>query len=689
MGLLNALIESASRFRNGSNELLPVGYAERYVTWVVNIDPEGRYPPQVTKLDRKDGSKRIPATPADRTSSKVSATLLVDKPSYALGLPNMELKNNAAEQAKKEHEAFVKLAKEIASKSKGKIPQPILDLISNSDALVLLTFPGTPKKSELVAFEVGKDPWPTEDPEIQKLWSDYIEKRLAEEYQQCVLCPVDSDRRPELKPITRIQPFSVTLMKGTDSVQISSFNLDAFQSLGKTTIEIDEEHGGKRKKAGANAAICYSCASTAGQVLQHLVTLEKDNNGKDKSSGRHAVVLARDDSKGKGKQPLRNQIAVFWTREQMELQVKGGEKRQFEELAKAPIEELDEALGDVPPAKTGQCRALLEAPFVGGKDTAELPTNRFYLAVLSPNKSRLVVREWLGEKTDKTRDNIKRYMEALQVVHPDGRGVWWPPLPALLEGLRSYTSVKQKRKEGPRVPGLGPDVTRKLIQCIYTGTPPPEAILTRAVRCFRVPNPPTDDTPQGREQRERQMLRLMAMTAAMKLILTYNKNGKEQKAMEKLKTEHDAASEYKQQSPYNCGVLLAILEAIQRRASSSGRGVNTTVVDRFYGAASTAPATVFANLINMATKAHLPKLRREGKEFFKVRYQEEVVNINDLMTEACDAINAAGGFPSPLTPQKQAEFALGFYHQRAELNPPKRQLKSSRTDKNKATGGQL
>ncbi len=682
MGLLNALNESASRFRNGSNELLPVGYAERYVTWVVNIDPGGRYPPQVKKLDRKDRSKRIPAKPADRTSSKVSATLLVDKPSYTLGLPNMELKNNAAKQAKKEHEAFVKLAQEIASKSKGKIPQPILDLISNSDALVLLTFPSTPKKSELVAFEVGKDPWPTEDTEIQKLWSDYIEKRLAEEYQQCVLCPVDSDRRPELKPITRIQPFSVTLMKGTDSVQISSFNLDAFQSLGKTTIEIDEEHGGKRKKAGANAAICYSCASTAGQVLQHLVTLEKDNDGKEKSSGRHAVVLSRDE-----KQALGNQIAVFWTKEQTKIESEEVEKRDFEYIAKAPIEEFEEIPEDEAPAKVGQCRVLLEAAFVGGKDTTELPTNRFYLAVLSPNKSRLAVREWLETDINPAQENIKCYMDALQIIHPDGRGVWWPPLPAMLEALCSYTSTKKRNGEKPRL-RVGPDLTRKLIRCIYTGTPPPEALLTRAVHCFRVPDPPTDDTPQGREQRKRQMLRRMALAAAMKLGLTYNKDRKEQKAMEKLKTEHDAPSEYKQQSPYNCGVLLAILEAIQRRASSSGRGVNTTVVDRFYGAASTAPATVFANLINMATKAHLPKLRREGKEFFKVRYQEEAVNINDLMTEACDAINAAGGFPSPLTPQKQAEFALGFYHQRAELNPPKRQTKTGSTHKTNTKGGQ-
>jgi len=475
-------------------------------------------------------------------------------------------------------------------------------------------------------------------------------------------------------------------MKGTDPVQLASFNLAAFQSLGKTSAEVkdgEEDDKKKKRKAGANAAICYSCASTAGQVLQYLVTIDKDQAGKEKSSGRHAVIIARDDSKGKGKQPLRNQIAVFWTKEQMELQGNTGEKRQFEDLVKAPIEDLDEIPENAPPVKAGQCRALLESPFTGGSGAAELPANRFYLAVLSPNKSRLVVREWLEADIDPVRNNIKRYMDALQIIHPDGRGKWWPPLRTMQETLQSYTSVKQKGKEVPRISALGPDAMRKLIRCIYTGTQPPEIILTRALRCFRVPDPPTDD----RKQQERQMLRRMAMAAALKLILTYDRDGKEKKAMERLKTEHDAASEYKHRAPYNCGVLLAVLEAIQRRASSSGRGVNTTLVDRFYGTASTAPAIVFATLINLATKAHLPKLRREGKELFKVR-KDESININDMMTEACNAIDAAGGFPPPLNPKEQAQFALGFYHQRTELNIPKIRTKSSQTNKTQTTGGQ-
>jgi CRISPR-associated protein Csd1 len=664
MGLFDALIKSAKRFQA---ELLPIGYEQRHIEWVFDIDiATGNVQRNPAAYKRSDMTRPAPKAPGDRTSGKASPTLFVDDASYVLGTPNPEKKDPNASQ--KEHDAFLRLHRIASRYTRRPDLRKALDILEN---LPSEQRDGIEPKDATV-LRLDANTWLFDLPDFQHFWSRYLEKRLSGGKSVCALCG-------ELKPALRILPFRVRLFgQNVPIVSINTKEQPAFGSQGKDQL--------------ANATACYSCLGNANQVLQYLLLLEKDDGtDKSKSSGRHAVVLAREDSKGKGKgkQPLRNQIAVFWTKEQMELQEKEGEKRQFEDLAKVPIEELDEAPEDAPPAKAGQCRALLEAPFIGGKDTARLPANRFYLAVLSPNKSRLVVREWLETDIEPVHENIKCYMEALQIVHPDGRGVWWPPLPAMLEALRSYTSRKQKGKEGPRVSALGPDVMCKVIRCIYTGTPPPESLLTRAVRCFRIPDAPTDDTPQGREQRERQMFRLMAMAAAMKLVLTYNKNGKEQKAMEKLKTEYDAASDYKQQSPYNCGVLLAILEAIQRRASSSGRGVNTTVVDRFYGAASTAPATVFANLINMATKAHLPKLRREGKEFFKVRYQEEAVNINDLMTEACDAINAAGGFPPPLTPQKQAEFALGFYHQRAELNLPKRQSKRGSMHKTNTTGGQL
>ena len=60
---------------------------------------------------------------------------------------------------------------------------------------------------------------------------------------------------------------------------------------------------------------------------------------------------------------------------------------------------------------------------------------------------------------------------------------------------------------------------------------------------------------------------------------------------------------------YLCGRLFALLEAVQRAAIP---GTNTTITDRFFGTASSAPASVFGRLLRGA-QAHLNKLRKEKR----------------------------------------------------------------------------
>lgn len=675
MGLLDALTKSSSRFESEKIfKELEVGFDYRPINWVIDLDPnsdkltiKGRY---------KDEMIRSVPLRADRSGkvskNNIKPNLFVDNALYSLGLGDGPTTEVAFAAFKKLHEdalislqtmtkvtdqkeaekelkillEFLNLPKHERMKrlkeAKQEVPEEKENQNNNKTRRKKDSKTNEPKSSDLVAFVITKRySFDEEYGFARTFWKKHLQNDCSDQVGFCSICG-------KAKPLCRILPFKLRLFG--ERCPILSVNTDeqqSFGSLGKDQL--------------GNSPICMECAGNADRLLKFLI-----------QSGRHSIVL----SSRNEKQSLGKQIAVFWTKEHVKSTKL--EKIEFEDLIKVPIEEFDSIEEDVLPVKAAQCRALLESPFVGNKDIAGVQTNQFYLAVLSPNKSRLVVREWLEEKIDKIQENIKHYMDALQIIHPDGRGILGPPLPAMLEALQSYTSVKQKYKEVPRIPATGPDAVRKLLRCIYTGTPPPEALLTRALQCFRIPDLPIDS--KEHERQNRQMYRRMAMAAAMKLILTYNKNKKEQQAMEQLKTEFDSESEYKKKSPYNCGVLLAVLEAIQRRASSSGHGVNTTLVDRFYGAASTAPATIFANLINMATKAHLPKLRRENKELFKVRYQEESVNINDLMTDACKAIDDAGGFPPPLKPDEQAAFALGFYHQRAAWAPQKKVNHTTKTN---------
>jgi CRISPR-associated protein Csd1 len=98
---------------------------------------------------------------------------------------------------------------------------------------------------------------------------------------------------------------------------------------------------------------------------------------------------------------------------------------------------------------------------------------------------------------------------------------------------------------------------------------------------------------------------------------------------------------------YRLGRLMAVLERLQGAAQNNP---NKTIVDRYYGAASTRPGVVFPRLIGMAVH-HLAKLASAGF------YQK-------LLGEVMDGIEA---FPATLRLEDQGLFALGYYHQRQEF----------------------
>jgi CRISPR-associated protein Csd1 len=99
---------------------------------------------------------------------------------------------------------------------------------------------------------------------------------------------------------------------------------------------------------------------------------------------------------------------------------------------------------------------------------------------------------------------------------------------------------------------------------------------------------------------------------------------------------------------YRCGRLLAVLAEVQRNAIGKA-----AIVDRFYGTASSAPAAVFGRLLRGA-QPHLTKLERDRPGV-----------ANALQRRLEDVMSTLNSFPTTLTLEEQALFALGFYHQRA------------------------
>lgn len=97
---------------------------------------------------------------------------------------------------------------------------------------------------------------------------------------------------------------------------------------------------------------------------------------------------------------------------------------------------------------------------------------------------------------------------------------------------------------------------------------------------------------------------------------------------------------------YRLGRLFASLEKIQAEANP---GIKATIRDRFYGAASGAPVTVFSNLMRLKNH-HLSKLENKGRR----------VNFERLIAEIMDVVE---DFPSHLSLADQGRFTIGYYHQ--------------------------
>ena len=98
---------------------------------------------------------------------------------------------------------------------------------------------------------------------------------------------------------------------------------------------------------------------------------------------------------------------------------------------------------------------------------------------------------------------------------------------------------------------------------------------------------------------------------------------------------------------YRLGRLFAVLEKIQEEANP---GINATIRDRYYGAASSTPVIVFSILLKLKNH-HLSKLEKPGR----------VVNMEKRIGEIMENLS---DFPARLSLEDQGRFAIGYYHQR-------------------------
>ena len=124
---------------------------------------------------------------------------------------------------------------------------------------------------------------------------------------------------------------------------------------------------------------------------------------------------------------------------------------------------------------------------------------------------------------------------------------------------------------------------------------------------------------------------------------------------------------------YLLGRLFSSLENLQRAAL--GSQVNATIRDRYYGAASATPASIFPVLLRNAQN-HLGKLRKHRPG--------HAVNIEKEIGLIIDALPAQ--FPRSLPIEEQGRFAIGYYHQTQSRFVPTSESNAEQTDPSESEG---
>ncbi len=245
-----------------------------------------------------------------------------------------------------------------------------------------------------------------------------------------------------------------------------------------------------------------------------------------------------------------------------------------------------------------------------------------------------MVRDWLETTVAQAKKNLARWFLLQAIV-----GEWGEPHLApfpirgyrgendkrWVEGLAECTVPKiKRRRDVKKVSTIVPSI---LLHVALKGGALPNWLLAEAVKR----NGAEQDVTRPRAA----LIKMVLLSRSAKIFLEDTMTQLDQ-------NNRDAA--------YLCGRLMGVLEAVQRAALGD---VGANVTARFFGTASSVPASVFGTLLRGA-QHHLGKLRKEKRGTYEAleRRMEEVMT--DLP-----------GFPKTLTLEQQGLFSLGYYHQRA------------------------
>lgn len=290
--------------------------------------------------------------------------------------------------------------------------------------------------------------------------------------------------------------------------------------------------------------------------------------------------------------------------------------------------------------------SLVTAP-IRGECPVGLGDRTYHILVMQPEAARLVVRRYMTGSYGTLYENFKSWFDDMALVNAAGTGRMRPKsLNKMLWAL--LTESEKKAKTGNKLAPLSAFVMPLMRACIENEAIP-DAIALRAINA----NTSSVYNNGSMNPTAIQWLKLwLARRTARK--------GETVAITEKLDGPVNVA--------YDCGRLMATYELVQTTVEPN---MNAGVLTRYYTGCSQSPALVLGNM--QAMSVH---------HFKKMKSPLYASVLSEALEDVWSGIN--GQIPKTMSMEDRSYFALGYWHQRAELNRRIAEKKAERAEKKNA-----
>jgi CRISPR-associated protein Csd1 len=609
--ILQALYDYYQRKLNGSEgDIAPEGFGYVEIPFLIHLTKDGTFS-RFEDTRKEDGKKFIgrkflvPVLSVTRTSGIV-ANLFWDNAKYCLGLPDPKKVEKINKDWEKLAEALQKNnASEdtIKENKEEKLNKPLKKASDDAEKFFSSfvkniedkNYSNIPSVQILLRFLKGN---PIEQIKSKIDCNNEIWKEICSKVPNVTFW-VDGDSEPVVSALY------LTIKESRISVNKKEYQGVCLITGEKTSIEPTHPVIKNIRNAQPSGAAIISFNNAS------FTSFNKDQNfnAPVSKSATFAYTTALNtllDKKSRNKMQVGDMTMVFWSEKSNQLE------DIFSDFWSFPI--------DNPDADIEAVRKLYSSINTGV--FIQDSNARFYLLGLSPNAARIAIRYWQIGTVDEVSQKIKQYFDDLKIAtFTEDRGRC-----ALMSMLGSLV-----RKPDDLPPALCGDMFKAAVQ----GTSYPQSLLQLCIRRNR-----TDFDPDSNKER----IRMRA--ALLKAFLNRNCKTSDKEITVSLDKNNTNPG-------YLLGRLFAAFERLQERAQ--GGKLNSTIKDRYYGAASSTPNTAFPQLTKLHIH-HLAKLENTG----------ERVNFEKLIGEIMEGISSKG-YPAQLSLEDQARFAIGYYHQRQDI----------------------